>query len=302
MPSFTKPTDTANKIKLESHLIYALWKYKRAHAGQEAELEVKTSLVGNGATIKITCKNDSGKKFAKAEGVVFNNKFEGPILIPENVKPDDMLFFEAELPKHGLKGESNSIPARPAIKVTKLQWDRKEVKRKDIVTLTCQFQSGVEDDDEAVVLIYEHNPNSCDIKVVSIPATIKDNKVEMKWEFDYQDSTEQIATHVDLTPYEKTYRNPEFYFMVVVDGVRAGANKESGLMTFKDTFSLAVKDELGNPLANEQFRIDLADGSQMTGTLDSEGKATLPQIPAGAFEITFPQLTEITLAGKQAEK
>jgi hypothetical protein len=181
MPSFTKPTDTANTIQLESHLIYALWTHRLAHAGQEAELEVKTSLVGNGAKINITCKTESGKRLDKVEGVVFNNKFEGKVLIPENAKPDELIFFEAELPKHGLKDESNSIPVRSPIKVTQFKWDRLEIKRNDLVTVTCQFQNGVEDGDEATVMINEHNPNSCDIKVVSIPTVIKNNKIEMKW-------------------------------------------------------------------------------------------------------------------------
>ncbi len=271
MPSFTKPTDTAHKIKLESHLIYALWTYKRAHAGQEAELEVKTSLVGNGAKIKITCKNENGKNLDKVEGVVFNNKFNGKVLIPDNVKPDDMVFFEAELPKHGLKGESNSIPARPAIKVTKLQWDRKEVKRQDVVTLTCQFQSGVEDGDDATVLIYEHNPNSCDIKVVSISTVIKNNKIEMQWEFDYQDDTKLIPTDGEMQPYQKNYANPQFYFVVMVDGVRIGEKRESGLMKFKDWVRFILRDPLGKPMANAKFTLLLPDGTQKNGTTDNNG-------------------------------
>jgi hypothetical protein len=289
MPTYSKPTDTANKIKLESHLIYALWKYRRAHAGQEAELEVKTSLVGNGATIKITCKNDNGKKLAKAEGVVFNNKFEGPILIPDNVKTDDMVFFEAELPKHSLKGESNSIPVRPAIKVTKMQWDRKEVKRKDVVTMTCEFQSGVEDGDDAVIFIYEHNPNSCDIKTTSIPTTIKNNKVELQWEFNYQDDTQQIPTDDDMKPREKKYSNPQFYFVVVVDGVKIGENKESGLMKFLDIFDIEFKNIRGEPLSDREYILHFADGSQRKGNLDKEGRSSETDLPPGKIQIELPQ-------------
>jgi len=198
MPPYTKPSDTANKIQLESHLIYAIWTVGLAHAGQEAKLEVRTSFVGNGAKIKITCRTEAGKKLDKVEGTIFNNRYTGKVLIPDNCKPDDMIYFEAELPKHGLKQQSNSIPVRPVIKVSKMQWDRQEVNRKDAVTLTCQFQSGVQDDDEATVLIYEHNPNSSDIKVVSIPTVIKDNKIEMLWEFDYQDDTILIATDTEF--------------------------------------------------------------------------------------------------------
>jgi|WetSurMetagenome_2_1015567.scaffolds.fasta_scaffold172691_2 hypothetical protein len=292
MATFTKPTDTAHKIKLDSNLIYALWTYKRAHAGQEAGLEVKTSLVGNGAKIKITCKNESGKKLEKTEGVIFNNKFDGKILIPEKANPDDTVFFEAELPKHGLKGESNSIPVRPAIKATQLQWDRKEVKRKDIVTLTCQFQSGVEDDDEAVVLIYEYNPNSCDIKVVSIPTVIKSNKIEILWKFDYQDDTLQIPTDIDMEPYKKNYNNPQFYFMVVVDGVKIGEKKESGLLVFRDTIEFELQTEEGAIIPGHTVVLRYADGKEEKKTTDSNGCLQIPQGPPGPITVEIPDNPE----------
>ncbi len=267
-------------------MIYALWTYKRAHAGQETELEVKTSMVGNGAKIKITCKNESGKKLGKSEGVVFNNKFSGAVLTPDNVKPDDMVFFEAELPKHGLKGESNSIPARPAIVATKLQWDRKEVKREDIVTLTCQFKSGVEDGDEAIVSIYEHNPNSCDIKVVSIPTTIKGDKIEMQWKFDYQDDAVFIPTDGEMQPYKKNYANPQFYFMVVVDGVKIGEKRESGLMKFKDSVKLTIVDDCGSLLKEQTCVLQLPDGAQRKGVSDGNGIIEYDALPPGRIALT----------------
>ncbi len=287
MSSYQLQTDTTHKIKLESHLIYALWMYKRAHAGQEAQLEVKTSLVGNGAKIKITCKNDSGKKLDKVEGVVFNNKYEGTVLIPDTIKPDEMVFFEAELPKHGLKGESNLIPVRPAIQVTKTQWDRAEVKRKDVVTLTCQFQSGVEDGDDAIVLIFEHNPNSCDIKIVSIPTVIKGNKIEMQWEFDYQDDTAQIPTDNEMQKYKKNYANPHYYFVVVVDGVKIGEHQESGLMRFKETVEIAYVDESGAQVGGIDYIIHLPDGTQRRGTTNDRGNVSENNVIPGKLQIEF---------------
>jgi hypothetical protein len=289
MPTYQVPTDIAHKVKLESHLIYTLWMNKCAHAGQEAQMEVKTSLVGNGAKIKITCKNDSGKKLTKVEGVVFNNKFEGVVLIPDNVKSDEMVFFEAELPKHGLKGESNLIPVRPAIKVSKLQWDRTEAKRKDAVNLSCQFQNGVENGDDAVVLIYEHNPNSCNIKVVSIPTVIKDNKIEMMWEFDYQNDTAQIPSDNEMQKYNKNYANPQFYFVVVVDGVTVGEKRESGMLNFKDSIELKYTEFDGTPVPNAKYKVTLADGSVLEGKLSAEGSASLECFVAGKYTVEYTE-------------
>jgi hypothetical protein len=289
MPVYQIQTDTAKKIQLQSHLIYSLWMNKCAHAGQEAQVEVKTSLVGNGAKIKITCKNDGGKKLDKVEGVVFNNKFEGTVLVPDNVKPDVMVFFEVELPKHGLKGESNLIPVRPAIQATKLQWDRTEVKRKDTVVLTCQFKSGVEDDDDAVVIICEHNPNSCDVKVVSIPTKIKANKIELQWEFDYQDDTAQIPTDNEMQKFSKNYANPQFYFVVVVDGVKVGENRESGLLKFKDSIELKYTEFDGTPVPNAKYKVTLADNSVLEGKLSTEGCASLESFIAGKYTVEYTE-------------
>jgi hypothetical protein len=286
MPSFSKATDTAHKIQLESNLIYALWAVKCAHAGQEAELEVKTSLVGNGAKIKITCKNESGKKLDKVEGVVFNNKFNGKVLIPDKAKSDEMVFFEAELPKHGLHGESNSIPVRPAIQVTKLQWDRKEVKRDDVVTLTCQFQGGVADGDDATVIIYEHNPNSCDIKVVSIPASIKNDKIEILWKFDYQDDTKLIPTDGEMKPYKKNYAGPQFYFVVVVDGVRTGEKRESGLMEFKDWVEFVFPKTDGVDYSGITLTCTFPDGTEQKQQISNDGKVRFHDIPPGHYTVT----------------
>jgi len=285
MPVFTKSSDASHKIQLESHLIYAIWSHKQAHAGQVAELEVRTSFVGNGAQIKITCYTDNGKKLDKIDGTVYNNRFDGSIVIPDKVKSDDMIYFEAELPKHKLKGESNTIPVRPAIKVSNFQWDRQEVKREETVTLTCQFESGVTDDDDARVIIYEHNPNSCDFPVVSIPTKIKDNKVEMQWEFNYQDPTKEIPTDSEMQKYQKKYVNPEFFFVVVVDGVRMGIKQESGLMKFKDWVEILLVDSKDRPIADHDFTVTFADGTQGSGTTDGFGKATIKNCCAGPYTV-----------------
>jgi hypothetical protein len=287
MPAYTKPSDETHKIQAESRLIYAIWSHPRAHAGQEAAVEVRTSFVGEGAKIRITCYTEKGKRLEKIEGVVLNNRFNGTIIIPDKVKPDDMIYFEAELPKHRLKGESNSIPVRPAIQVSKIQWDRREVKREDVVTMTCQFESGVMDDDEAIVVIYEHNPNSCDFKVVSIPTTVKNNKVEMQWGFEYQDATDQIPTDAQMQPFQKSYANPEFFFMVVVDGIRIGEKRESGLMKFVDELIFeCVNDDL-DIASYLSYTVYMADGKEKAGSFGGACTVILPEVCPGPLDITI---------------
>ena len=53
---------------------------------------------------------------------------------------------------------------------------------------------------------------------------------------------------------------------------------------------IELKDEEGNPVADESFRVKLADGTIRTGRLDAEGKARIEDVPAGKHEINFPRV------------
>lgn len=274
-----------HRFSVDSKLVSAMWMYPRAHSGQESELGVKSIFVGDGASIKITCYTESGKKVLKEEGVILRNRYRGKILIPDKVKEGEMIYFEAELPRHKLKIESNVIPVRAPILVREIGWDRREVRRGDEVMIRCEFESGVEEGESVMVCIYEHNPNSVDIKVIGIPTVIKDNKIEMKWRFDYQGSTEEICTEEELKPYGKSYHNPDFYFMVIVDGIKVGENKESGLMRFRDSIDICVKDFEGRIIADMDCRVVFADGSRGEYRTDENGRLLIADISPGQLKV-----------------
>jgi len=298
MPSYTGASDTTNRIQVESHLIYAVWSQPYAHAGQHAAFEVRTSFVGNGAKIKITFYTGAGKKLDKMEGVVTGNRYKGKVIVPQKVKSGDTLYFEAELPSHGLKGESNLVSVRPSIAVSFIGWDRTEIRRGDVATLICKFEDGVEDGDNAVVFIHEHNPNSCDFKLTSIPVKVKSGKVEIQWKFDYQDSVEQIPTEDEMKQYQKHYANPMFFFMVVVDNIRIGENRESGLVRFIDRLSVSIKTKEGEPFPEAQCSAVLADGTVMNGNTDSNGIVEFVDIVPGMVRVSFPDLGRVFIEDK----
>lgn len=293
MPSYTGASDTTNRIRVESHLIYAIWSQPYVHAGQHAAFEVRTSFVGNGAKIRITCFTGAGKKLDKMEGVVIGNRYRGQIIVPQKVKSGETVYFEAELPGHGLKGGSNLVSVRSAIAVSSIGWDRTEIRRGDVATLSCKFEDGVEDGDNAVVFIHEHNPNSCDFKVTSIPAGVKDGKVEIQWKFDYHDPVEQIPTEDEMKQYQKHYANPVFFFVVVVDNIRIGEKQESGLVRFIDRLSVSIKTEEGEPFPDAQCSAVLADGAVMNGHTDNNGIVEFVDIVPGMVRVSFPDLGRV---------
>jgi hypothetical protein len=285
-------TDKKEKIKLDSRIISADWLSSIARGGAEAMLRVKTVFVAEGSSIEIKGRSSEGKAPDSIKGIIFNDEFIGKLLIPEKVKLGADIWFEAKLPKHGLSMESGTtIPAKPAILANKICWDRQVVKRGDEVVLTCQFESGVEDGEDASIIIYEHDPNSYDFKETSFQTTIQDNKVEATWAFDYYDDTAEIATHEELQPVGKSYAHPQYFFVVVVDGVEIGDKMESGLLKFKDEKDIELQDESGNILANHDATLTFADGTQKKVKTDDKGLITLSDVPPGSINVEIPDVS-----------
>jgi len=99
---FTKSSDQKHQVKLDSSLVYAEWTQQMAYSGMAAGVEVGTLCVGDGAPVAITAKSDKGKTISKTSGIIVRNRYRAGVQIPDSVKPGEMVYFEAQLPKHGL--------------------------------------------------------------------------------------------------------------------------------------------------------------------------------------------------------
>jgi hypothetical protein len=282
----TAQTDTKNKFKLESSIIYAEWKSPAAVGGYTAELEVVTAMVGEGATIEIKGKSSKGKAPDSIKGTIHGNYFAGSLPIPEKVDPSAEIWFEAKLSKHGLKMESLPIPARPPIYATSLKWDKQEVHRGDIVKLQGKFE-GCLPNSEAQVIVYENNPDGHHDKVLTIPTQLKNLDLEVQWEFDYVDDTTHIPTEPEKQKYQKHYVHVEFFFVVVIDGVKIGSGKESGLLRFKDFLDFDLLDHFDNLLRNYDLEIHFSDGSKVQSHSDAQGHVHVPVLVPGPVQIHF---------------
>jgi len=280
---FTVQTDKKTKLILESNLIYSMWKIGVARGGADVPFEVRTAFVGQGAEIEIKCEGDDYGKIEKVKDKIYNNRYNGSIHIPEDIKPGESVWFTVKLSKLGLKGESNVIPAAPPVVLKKMEWDRKEVCRDDEVKISVEFESGVEDGDEATIIIYEHLQDDINLPVITIPTEIKNRKINLIWKFNYQDEVNTIPTEEEKQKYNKHYLRPQFFFIVVIDGVKIGLGKESGLMQFKDTVEFVLRDEHGTPLPNTEVIITLADGTEQKITTDENGIVKLTDIPPGPY-------------------
>ena len=291
---FTASTDKEEKFKLDSNLIYATWTSAVAHGGQTAPLEVATAFVGQGAGIKIKGRSEKGKKLGEIDGVVKNNNFKGRFEIPEDIELGDEIYFEVELPKNKIKGESNRIPAFPPVRVSNLKWSAEKVRRGDLVVLSADLE-GVREEAEVSVTVYENLADRAREKIVEFPATVQNKKIEVTWEFEYFESTLGIPTEKEQQESDQKlhYVHPEYFFTLKVGSEEYGRDRESGLLRFRDELEFTLVDEDGTPFASEDYVLLLADGNERKGTLDPDGHALETDLPPGEVMILLPERGEV---------
>jgi hypothetical protein len=287
--NFSGQSDSAQKFSVQSNLIYAIWKSNAAYGDCDATFEVRTSLVGDGAEVKIKGKTENGKSLGKIDAKIYGNRLIAGFPIPKNVPFDDLAYLEVKLPKHGLQGETNRIPIRPPIEVQQMKWSAPTAQRGDVLTLTVDFISQVPNDTDAMIAIYEFDHNGDDHDpVVRILTTVQNKKIQVQWEYEYFDDTGEIPTKDDLQPVGKNYNYPEYFFVVILDEIRIGVNQESGLLKFKDIIDMELQNEKGVILPDHDVTLKFADGTEKKMKTDSNGCIQISDGPPGPVTVEIP--------------
>jgi len=283
MPEYKEKTDKTNQIKLESSIEQVYWTSPAAAPMGKVGIEVFTKFVGNNSEISIKISDKSGKKFETIKAKISGNHFWKQITVPENAKEE--LYADVKLSKHSLSKKSNGLHLFPPIVIKNLKWDKQEARRGDILKLTADIK-GLADGNEAEIQIWEHDADEAHDLITKFPVTIKNQKVETEWEFQYVDDTDDIPTEEKS---ENGYQWPEYFFRVVA----AEKSEDSELLKFKDWIEVILKSREGELLGNESFIIELPDGKQKEGKLDQNGYAKMEDIPPGKFKIKFPDMEEV---------
>jgi len=193
-----------------------------------------------------------------------------------------------------VSAESNRVPIRPKIEISNMKWDKQEARRGDILKLSADIE-GVRDEAEVKVIIYEHDQDGNHDKIVEIPTNVKNKKIEVEWEYEYHEDTDEIPSQEEMKKYGKNYNPPEYFFTLKIDDQEYGKEQESGLLLFKDWVEIYLDDETGKPMADEKYELHLPDGSKREGTLNSDGYAREEGIPPGEIAFEFPDLEDFSL-------
>lgn len=279
---FTKAADTEHEVTLDSYLISSSWKSACAYAGQKISFEVRTAFVGNGAKIKVEGKSVNGKKLGKITDVIYSNIFHRKFEVPDNIELDDEIYFKVDFPDNSIDGESNKIPVLPTPKIKKIGWSASEARRGDILTLSAELEN-VQENTEVKLVIYEHDSDKAHDKIIEIPAVIKSSKIDVKWEYEYHEDTNEIPTKDDMQKYGGNYNPPEYFFTIKFGELELGQSQESKLLKFKDWIEIEFIGEDNAPLANADYTITFADGSTKSGQLDDKGCAKIEDAPPGSY-------------------
>ena len=286
---FTKATDSEHEVKLDSSLISVSWTCGMAIGGQTASFEVLTELVGEGAPIIVKGMSENVKKLGKVTGVMRRNHFGGAFQIPEDIELGDKVFFEAKLSKNSLDGESEHIPAYPPIRVSNMKWSVKEARRGDTLTLSADIK-GLPNEAEVAVVIYEYDRDGGHDRITELPAHVENNRIEIAWEYEYHEDTDEIPSQEELDKYNGQYNPPEYFFTIKAEGVEYGQDQESGLLEFKDWVEITLVRKDGAPIGNADYVLTLPDGQTRDGTVDASGCAREEDVPPGKIKIEFPGL------------
>ncbi|UCC44001.1 MAG: hypothetical protein JSU65_12950 [Candidatus Zixiibacteriota bacterium] len=297
---FNKGTDTEHEVELESHLISASWTPGCAFAGHAARFEVNTALVGAGAKIKVTGKSEKGEKLGKVSGEIRNNTFVDEFDVPEDMEPGDRIYFEVELPDNSLDGESNHIPVFPPPRIKSIGWSATEARRGDILTLSAEVEN-IRDETEVKLVIYEYDQDGAHDRITELLAKVMNARVELEWEYEYHEDTDEIPTEEERQKYGASYNPPEYFFTIKIEDLELGREQESGILKFKDWFEIRLADDIGEPVPDEKYVLYLPDGSKREGTLDSNGYAREENIPPGTISVEFPDIERVQSAQEEKQ-
>ena len=90
------------------------------------------------------------------------------------------------------------------------------------------------------IIIYEFDRDGAHDKIVELPATVKNKKIELQWAYEYHEDTDEIPSDAEMQRYGRNYNPPEYFFTVKVDKQEFGKKQESGLLEFKDWIEIEL--------------------------------------------------------------
>jgi uncharacterized Zn-binding protein involved in type VI secretion len=206
--------------------------------------------------------------------------------IPYKLKDTESKESKNALQSHGKIRRDSLKEGEAEVKlfnVSNAKWSKDKAEVGERVKLTADVE-GFEDGTQATIEIYKRDLNAADVVIETIKAEVNSNKVEVEWE--YINVEEDLNTEQSNDDSTLKYTVPEYYFIVIVDHIKARSNT----VEYKDYIEIELKDSDGQVVPNEEYVLYLANGEVRTGKLDANGKKKEKNVPPFAWDISFPNL------------
>jgi uncharacterized Zn-binding protein involved in type VI secretion len=169
--------------------------------------------------------------------------------------------------------------------VSNAKWSKEKAEVGEKVKLSAETE-GFEDGTLAEFQIFKKDNKGADSPVETIKAKVKSDKIEVEWVFEYPVGILEMQSEG-----KDTYSSPQFYFEILIKHCKA----VSGLMQISDSIEIALKDETGKSLGNEEYIIILSDGKIRNGKLDSNGQKKEEKIPIGPCKVRFLNIEDFKI-------
>lgn len=211
----------------------------------------------------------------------FKDKAGNPVSgVPYKLKDPDGKESEGILKPDGKILRDSSGKGKAEVVLLTLQnakWSKEIAKVGDKVKLTAESK-GLETGQKATIQIFKKNLNAADVLVKTIEKEISNDKIEVEIENKFEESE----------PGSNSISNG-YYFEVFSGQCRT----KSGMLFNEDTIEIELKDDEGNPKANEEFILFLPNGKVEQGKLDGNGYKKIEKVPSGNYSVKFPNLKNL---------
>lgn len=161
--------------------------------------------------------------------------------------------------------------------IKKASWSKEISKVGESVKLSAESE-GFENGTKATIQIYKRDIRGADTVVKTLEKEISNNKIEIELENNF----ESVQTETTGSGYSTV----GYYFEVICEHSKS----KSDLLYLEDSIEIELKDDEGNPRANEEYILYLPNGKVEEGKLDGNGYKKIEKVPAGSYSIKFPNL------------
>jgi len=196
---------------------------------------------------------------------------------PDSNESEAVLRLDGMVRRDGIsEGQCNVI----LIGVSNAKWDKDKAEVGEKVKLSAETE-GFEDGTPATIEIYKRDIKGPDVVFDTIETEVKGDKIEAEWEYVYVEDDDEEPVE---EPEKKSFSAPDYYFVLIVRNCTA----ISGMLEYKGYIEIELKDDEGNPAANEKFRVFFANGEVREEKLDSNGYKKIEKVPPERWDIEFP--------------